>query len=421
MAQHDWQTLGARLRAAREAAGFTQAEAAEVLGVSRSTLSQIEAGRTRLDSLSLRQLADLYRRPIDSFFDVPVSTAPAASPLSATDVTRLDELVLAHFTDRPARDRRVIGRFLRFCQDLAALRAWLGRPRREPPDAYPLGPRARKFAAEGVAVQERARLGLHDAPVGGRLFELVEEIGVPIYRAPLAEEGISGLLVHHPTAGPVIFVNAQQYPWRQVFTVAHEYGHLLLHARSQPVACCIFGADGVGGGDATGEALVNAFASEFLMPEDGVKRFLLEAGATSDKLTVEQVVRLQRHFGVSFKAMLYRLQRLRLLPEAEVRRMSEEARPVAVAWRLGYALDPDELVEVGHEGGADDHERGRLGRFPHEYVALTFGALDRGLISNGRASELLDLNRGAFDRLYRAIQRRARDEAQEQGLEHVVA
>lgn len=420
MTQHERQTLGARLRAAREAAGYTQEAAAEVLGVSRPTLSLIEAGRARLDSLSLRQLATLYRRPIDWFFTheaAPLTRAGDAADLASG---RIETLVMTHFAETAPADRATITQFLRFCRNLADLRERLGRKMKEPPEARPLGPRARKFAAEGAAIKERARLGLRDTPVGERVFDLLEERGVPTYRAPLADDRVSGLLVQHPAAGPVIFVNARQYRWRQVFTVAHEYGHLLLHGPTQPVACRIFTAGGTASGDAAGEALVNAFTSEFLMPEDGVKRFLVEAGATSDKLTEEQVVRLQRHFGVSFRAMIYRLQRLRLLAEAEARRMSEETRPVAIAWRLGYPLEKDEFGEAD-DPTANADELTIIRRFPHEYVALVLQAFEGGLISNGRAAELLELNRGSFDRFYREMRRLAERETQEKGLEHVVA
>src|SRR5207249_4235304 len=108
--KHDWETLGARLQAAREHAGFTQAEIAEQLGVTRAAVSQLEAGRTRLDSLTLRRLAALYRRPIESFFD------------EETGEESVDERVLAKVRALPAKDRAVISRFLEFCSNLAFLR-----------------------------------------------------------------------------------------------------------------------------------------------------------------------------------------------------------------------------------------------------------------------------------------------------------
>lgn len=398
-----WEALGARVRAAREAAGFSQEAAADVLGVSRPTVSQIEAGKTRIDSLTLRQLATLYRRPLTSFF------AEEAAEAFATD-----ELVLAKVQDLPPSDRARIARFLTFCRDLAALRRLLGRSRRPLPARRPLGPRARKYAAEAAATEERARFGLGDAPTGERLFELLEALRPPVYRARLHDPRVSGLLVNLAEAGPVIFINAAQYRWRQIFTAAHEYGHFLFGRSDQPVACRIFTAEREDL-DVTGEDFVNAFASEFLMPEDGIKRLLVEMGAASDRLGPEEVVRLQRYFGVSFQAMLYRLLRLRLLSEADVHRMKQEVKPVVVAWQLGYPVEADEF------GAQGEDEPDLTQRLPREYIALVLEAFEGGRISNGRAAELLELNRGAFDRFLRLARRQGQPQPVEEGLEHVVA
>src|SRR5438094_5617801 len=66
--ESDWGNLGTRLRGAREATGFAQAEVAELLQVSRPTISLIEGGKVRIDSLALRYLATLYGKPLDYFF-----------------------------------------------------------------------------------------------------------------------------------------------------------------------------------------------------------------------------------------------------------------------------------------------------------------------------------------------------------------
>jgi hypothetical protein len=53
------------------------------------------------------------------------------------------------------------------------------------------------------------------------------------------------------------------------------------------------------------------------MPEDGIKRLLVTIGAASGRLEPHDVVTLQRHFGVGFSAILYRLLHLRLPREAD--------------------------------------------------------------------------------------------------------
>lgn len=53
--------LAARLRLAREQAGLSQGQVAKLLGVHRPTISEIEAGRRRVQAAELSRFADLYR------------------------------------------------------------------------------------------------------------------------------------------------------------------------------------------------------------------------------------------------------------------------------------------------------------------------------------------------------------------------
>ena len=56
-------TLGRRLREARENRRLTQEQAAQDVGISRTALVHIEAGKRSLSTLELSQLTKLYHRP----------------------------------------------------------------------------------------------------------------------------------------------------------------------------------------------------------------------------------------------------------------------------------------------------------------------------------------------------------------------
>ena len=60
--------MGARLRQAREYLGFSQEAVAEALGVPRASVSAMEGGHRKVSSLELRDLARLYKRPIEWFY-----------------------------------------------------------------------------------------------------------------------------------------------------------------------------------------------------------------------------------------------------------------------------------------------------------------------------------------------------------------
>lgn len=58
------EVIGSRLREARELLGLLQDEAATALGIPRSSLSALEAGKRKVSGVELRRLARLYRRPV---------------------------------------------------------------------------------------------------------------------------------------------------------------------------------------------------------------------------------------------------------------------------------------------------------------------------------------------------------------------
>ncbi len=68
--------IGTKLREARDYLELTQQEVAESLGLARSAISLIELGQRRVDTLELKQLAALYRRPISFFAGEETSAQP---------------------------------------------------------------------------------------------------------------------------------------------------------------------------------------------------------------------------------------------------------------------------------------------------------------------------------------------------------
>lgn len=63
--KEEWQELGKRLRDAREYRGYSQQEIANLLDISRSSVSLIENGERKIDSIELKELADFYNISTD--------------------------------------------------------------------------------------------------------------------------------------------------------------------------------------------------------------------------------------------------------------------------------------------------------------------------------------------------------------------
>ncbi len=70
-----WTDVGDRIRQAREYLGFSQADVAEGLGVSRPTISALESGKRKVSSLELKKLAQVLRRPVEYFLGASAGEA----------------------------------------------------------------------------------------------------------------------------------------------------------------------------------------------------------------------------------------------------------------------------------------------------------------------------------------------------------
>jgi transcriptional regulator with XRE-family HTH domain len=99
------QTLGERLRAAREYVGLKQEDVARHLSIPRSALSNIEAGQRKVDAVELTRLAKLYQRPVSWFTgeggsiseELPSEVAHVAR--AAASLSSRDRQELARFAD----------------------------------------------------------------------------------------------------------------------------------------------------------------------------------------------------------------------------------------------------------------------------------------------------------------------------------
>jgi Zn-dependent peptidase ImmA (M78 family)/transcriptional regulator with XRE-family HTH domain len=385
----DQQELARRLRAAREASRLTQDEVAAYLGVSRSTIAQIELGNRAVTSLELDKLAYLYGRDIRAFL---------------ADEFRPEDVLVALFRRQPdmAGNTQVltaVRHSLAAGREITSLERLLGVDvALTALPAYPLrAPRTKWEAiqqAERVAAEERRRLGLGDAPLPS-VAELLEGQGVRTAKAALPDD-VSGLTVADSDVGVLVVVNEAHAPSRQRFSLAHEYCHVLLDRDEKGTI------SRTSQRDTLPEVRANAFAAAFLMPPMGVIGFLqgLAKGKPSrlkaevfdeEEVLVAQarpapgtqdiqlydVVLLAHHFGVSRISALFRLKSLKLLDEpefADLQSQEQAGRGRQIAQMLG-------LAEPQEDG---DGIRARI-------VALALEAYRREEITRRKLEELAAL------------------------------
>jgi Zn-dependent peptidase ImmA (M78 family)/DNA-binding XRE family transcriptional regulator len=385
-----------RLRAAREAAGLTQEEAGRRLGIARTAMVQLERGSRSVSGIELVGLARLYGRDIRSFVD-------DEEPKSRSIVALYRSFVEPG--DTAATD--ALQSCLRIGRELTDLERAVGLDRRLAASVTysPPQPRSRFDAIRqgaGVALQERQRLGIGDAPIRD-MGEFLERQGVRTAELDLPKD-VAGLMVVDDEIGPLVVVNRGEAFARRQFSFAHEYAHVILDAD----------AGGLVSRDSSREELTevraNAFAANFLLPEGGIRRYLSTVGkeggsrllvetpsddngvdvmegrdAQPREIRLHDVVLLARHFGVSRQVVLYRLRNIGVLKETELQALLQQER-AGHGRRLAALFD----------GGEPPPEPGGK-RFATRLLGLAFEAVARNAISLEKFRELMELAPGCGD------------------------
>ena len=161
-------------------------------------------------------------------------------------------------------------------------------------------PVATFIQAEAMAQRLRNELGLGNAPVFTPIAVL-ESLGVRIVEVE-ADSKFDGTSTMAGNT-PLVVLNATYEPERKRFTIFHEMAHLLLRFEE--------GADV--------EHLCNAFASEMLIPASVLVERL---GEKRKNLTFEELVGLQRDFGISIKALMYKAHQHEIIDDAYFKRFN---------------------------------------------------------------------------------------------------
>ena len=200
------------------------------------------------------------------------------------------------------------------------------------------------------------------------IFKLVQGIdNLTLVLYPLGKN-ISGVC-YKGASSRVIAVNSHMSLGRQRFSLAHELYHLYFDEAKESQVSRI----AIGVGDAI-ERCADQFASYLLMPPAALSESL--DGIKADRPGAEDVIRLEQYYGLSHKAMLYRLVSDGVLTAQDAGAM--ETGVMGLAARLGYDTS---LYRPAPEG----KERMVLGR----YLALSEKLLEKECISRGKYEELL--------------------------------
>jgi Zn-dependent peptidase ImmA (M78 family)/transcriptional regulator with XRE-family HTH domain len=293
------EVVSKRVRSLRERMGWSQSELARRAGIGVSTLSDIESGRSapRLDTVVA--LANALGVPLETLLRA------TENPLE----------VYLHAIETP-QNLGALQQWLERCRRYLQIEALAGKPAPCAP-LYTLKPTSRFDELEQIEIiaqQERGRLQLGMEPIAD-LVSVVEEAGLRVVGADLPEDDIEGAFLTVPECdASVALINRSKPALRQRFTLAHEYGHLLLHrGREVIVDEAIFQTT------SPVERQANAFAAAFLMPKALIERMYneYEFPKRRDKLPLYGWLLMTRRMQVSAHALAWRLYNLGYISESE--------------------------------------------------------------------------------------------------------
>jgi len=360
----DMGALGKSLQEARKKRGLTQEDAADVLHVARTTITAIEKGERRIKSGELIKLSQAYGRQVSEF----VRQRPTIQPFQAQFRGPLA---------RTAKDTKQIEQSINeleeLCLNYLELETITAAPlAKNYPREYGVSGISPEQAGEGVAVQERNRLGLGDGPLPILRDILEEDVGLRVFYLPLTPAKFSEIYSYSDELGGCVAVNSLHPEERRRWSLAHGYAHFLAH-RYTPVVTAYESDDRL----PSDERFADSFAQNFLMPTEGLKRRYYDRRLTKGTVTPADLCILAYYYGVSVEALTRRLEDLRLLPAGTWERLrAGEFRVRAAQQELGLGRIP----------ARDD-------RLPRRYQHLAFHAFSQGLISEGQFARFLGLSR----------------------------
>lgn len=372
---------------ARESARYQVHEAAKKANVSAERLREWESGDSSPTINQLRTLANIYKRPLAVFF-LP---EPPRQFDAMRDFRRLPGTLNAEYTPelvlaiRRARFRREIAVELAEELELEVPRLHFD-PRPFAGDANRLADAGRKLL--NVTLNEQ--LHWRDKYEALNAWSAaVERVGVLVFQTSgVSMREMRGFSIHE-SVYPVIVVNAKDSPRGRVFTILHEFAHLLMHSGG---LCDTHETRDPDSDEQRLEVFCNHVAGAMLVPESALLDAIqtvasaIKRGAIADtELTI-----LSHRFAVSQEVILRRLFTLGRVSLDFYRKKRDELHKA-----YGREREQEEGFAPHHQVVVRD-----LGK---QYIRIVLGAYHQEAITSSEVSDYLGTRLKHLPKIERAV------------------
>jgi len=317
--------IGRRLKTAREAIGYTLREASQESGIGGSSLSEFENSKREPKFSQLSKLAEVYKRAVEFFL---------------TDEPLIENVML--WREKPtlvSEKERIEAEFRQLCQQYRNLEVLLGQVKdcRFPGLDVTEAEEVTYRQADLLADRAQREFSLGDIPSMSLRQTLEENFYVKIFHLDFSGSAIS---TRSEEFGPAILLNKKSKLWRRNYDLAHELFHLLTWH--------IFRKEGSAqnGPSEIEEKLANMFASRLLLPTDSTKRKIEAAASQDGGVSFEALDEIAREFGVSLKALLWRMVYLyNNIAAQDIEKYVEQVKNLTALRPRRRSDEPDELPE----------------------------------------------------------------------------
>lgn len=340
--------IGQRLKLARGALGYTLDRVAAATNIGQSSLSDFENDKREPRFSQLSRLAELYKRPVESFL--------REEPL-------VENAML--WRDAPGTHEQVKeteAKFRQLCEQYRNIETLLDEvretklptPRVSDPEDFDY------TEAEFFAKQVQREFCLDDVPIASLKKKLEEVYYIKIFYLNFSGSAISTVSEQF---GPAILLNAGNKQWRRSYDLAHELFHILTWHVFRP-------SEGVASDQE--ERLANAFASRLLMPEESITFRIKERTDANGRISFGQLDDIAREYDVSLQALIYRVASIYHLPKEKTADHIDRAQKYLTCLKPRSSGQPEER--------------------PERYCSLAIRALNEGKLSLAQFARYMGLS-----------------------------